>query len=78
MGGGEIEGDGRGERIRCESFLLVFNAHFEDLDFHMPEAGDRWLRVLDTADAFNEGDTPAAREPARIEARSIAAFRRTA
>jgi glycogen operon protein len=72
------ETDGRGEPIRGESFLLVFNAHFEDLDFHMPDVGERWLRVLDTADAFNEGDTPATGERARIEARSIAVFRRTA
>ena len=43
-----------------------------------PDAGERWVRVLDTADAFNEGDTPAAGEPRPIEARSIAVFRRTA
>ena len=44
----------------------------------MPAAGERWLRVLDTADAFNEGDSPATGEPAKVEARSIAVFRRTA
>ena len=42
----------------------------------MKSAG-RWLRVIDTADAFNEGDAPAAGEPAPIAARSIAVFRRT-
>ena len=72
------ERDARGERISGESFLLVFNAHFEPLDFHMPDFGERWLRVLDTADAFNEGDSPAAGDPAAIEARSVAVFRRTA
>jgi isoamylase len=71
------ETDARGEPIRGDTFLLVFNAHFEPLDFCMPEAGARWLRVLDTADAFNEGDAPAAGETAAIAARSIAVFRRT-
>ena len=71
------ETDARGEPIGGESFLLVFNAHHEPLDFEMPDAGGRWLRVLDTADAFNEGDAFAAAEPAPIAARSIAVFRRT-
>jgi isoamylase len=71
------ECDPRGEPIRDDSFLVVFNAHHESLDFHMPDIGERWLRVLDSADAFNEGDTPAAGEPAMIESRSVAVFRRT-
>jgi isoamylase len=71
------ETDARGEPIRGETFLLVFNAHFEPLDFCMPESDGRWLRVIDTADAFNEGDAPAAGETAPIAARSIAVFRRT-
>jgi glycogen operon protein len=72
------ETDARGERVRGESFLLVFNAHHEPLDFCMPDAGKRWVRVLDSADAFNEGDTPAAGETALIESRSVAVFRRAA
>jgi glycogen operon protein len=72
------ECDARGEPIRDDSFLVVFNAHHEPLDFCMPDAGERWIRVLDTADAFNEGDTPAAGDAAAVEARSIAVFRRTA
>ena len=72
------ETDARGERVSDDSFLLVFNAHFEALDFCMPDAGERWVRVLDTADAFNEGDTPAAGETAVVEGRSIAVFRRAA
>ena len=72
------ETDARGERVSDESFLLVFNAHYEALDFCMPDAGERWVRVLDTADAFNEGDTPAAGETAVVDGRSIAVFRRAA
>jgi pullulanase/glycogen debranching enzyme len=72
------ETDARGERITGDSFLVVFNAHFEPLEFCMPDIGERWLRVLDTADTFNEGDRPAAGEAANIESRSIAVFRRAA
>ena len=72
------ETDGRGEPIRGASFLLVFNAHHEALDFRMPDAAKRWVRVLDSADAFNEGDTPAAGESAEIDARSVDVFRRAA
>jgi glycogen operon protein len=72
------ETDARGGPIRGETFLLVFNAHYESLDFCMPDSGARWVRVLDTADSFNEGDTPAAGEAAPIQARSIAVFRRAA
>jgi isoamylase len=71
------ETDARGEPIRGDTFLLVFNAHYEPLEFCMPDSGARWLRVLDTADAFSEGDTPAAGEPAPVQARSVAVFRRT-
>jgi isoamylase len=71
------EPDARGERITDDSFLLVFNAHFEPLEFFMPDIGEHWIRVLDTADSFNEGDTPSAGTPATVEARSIAVFRRT-
>jgi len=44
----------------------------------MPGVAERWIRVLDTADSFNEGDTPGAGDAATVEARSIAVFRRTA
>jgi glycogen operon protein len=42
----------RGEEIVDDSFLLCFNAHYEPLTFTLPERtyGDRWHRVIDTAD----------------------------
>ncbi|WP_326642048.1 glycogen debranching protein GlgX [Streptosporangium sp. NBC_01755] len=42
----------RGERITDDSFLLLINAHHEEMTFTLPEAkyGKRWRRVLDTAD----------------------------
>ncbi len=45
--------DARGERIVDDSFLLVFNAHYEEIDFTLPtsEYGNSWQPVLDTASA---------------------------
>jgi isoamylase len=42
--------DARGERILDDSFLLVFNAHHEEIGFTLPTAeyGQAWLPVLDT------------------------------
>ncbi|MEU6411929.1 glycogen debranching protein GlgX [Microbispora sp. NPDC046933] len=42
----------RGERIRDETFLLLINAHHENLTFALPgpELGTAWRPVLDTAD----------------------------
>jgi isoamylase len=42
--------DERGEPQTDDSFLLLFNAHFESIDFALPERyGRRWSLVLDTA-----------------------------
>ena len=45
------EPDPRGERIRDESFLLLFNASELDLAFTIPPQryGEKWAKVLDTA-----------------------------
>jgi len=42
----------RGERVSDDSFLLLFNAHYEGLDFALPPRsyGEAWEPVLDTAD----------------------------
>jgi len=44
--------DQRGERIVDDSFLLLFNAHHEPLEFTLPDMPtcSRWRRVLDSAD----------------------------
>jgi glycogen operon protein len=71
--------DSRGERVVDDSFLICFNAHHEPLEFTAPERawGARWLRLLDTADAFNEGEGVDAGTRTTIDARSLALFRRT-
>jgi glycogen operon protein len=46
------ESDERGRPIVDESFLMLLNAHHEELPFVLPEPrlGSAWRRVLDTAD----------------------------
>lgn len=40
----------RGERVTDDSFYLIFNAHYEPLEFTLPDEtfGDGWLKELDT------------------------------
>ncbi len=69
----------RGEPIVDGSFLLLFNAHHEDMAFTVPKEvyGERWEVVTDTAAPLVE-DRPSARagEPVTVEARSILVLRR--
>src|ERR1700729_3444230 len=50
-GDGLTEPGPRGQRVRDDSFLLLFNASETDLKFEIPPAryGEQWVRVLDTA-----------------------------
>jgi glycogen operon protein len=45
------EPDARGERIVDDSFFLLFNAHFEPIEFTLPEGafGESFEVVVDTA-----------------------------
>jgi isoamylase len=49
-GEGLTESDERGRPVADYSFVLLFNAHHETIDFHLPALVDnaRWLVVLDT------------------------------
>ena len=44
--------DFRGEKVTDDSFLLLFNAHYEKLPFTIPDRGwgEHWVVVLDTDD----------------------------
>jgi isoamylase len=68
----ELDDDGK--RVRDVSFLLLFNAHYEPLDFALPPAsyGQTWTIVVDTATEVGERDaTFTAGSKARVEARSL-------
>jgi glycogen operon protein len=67
--------DHRGERVVDNSFLVLFNAHHEELAFNIPgpEWGRRWKMVLDTArEGFLEaGETVRPGDEVIVEARSL-------
>lgn len=54
-GEGLTETDERGRPITDANFLVLFNAHHEEIPFTLPRlaGGPRWLSVLDTA--YEEG-----------------------
>ena len=60
-GGAITEADRRGQPIRDNSFLLLFNASPHELEFALPPAryGDEWETVLDTARPAEPFDEPA-------------------
>jgi isoamylase len=48
------ETDERGHRLQDASFLVLFNAHHDLIDFHLPDLGEaRWHVEIDTS--FNTG-----------------------
>ncbi len=66
----------RGEAVRDESFLILFNAHFEAVSFRLPARrfGTRWSRELATG-AIG-ADRLAAGARVTVESRSLAVLRR--
>ncbi|MEV5710934.1 glycogen debranching protein GlgX [Actinoallomurus sp. NPDC052274] len=76
------EPDRRGEPVRDDSFLLLFNAADVDLDFVLPDTGGgMWTGVLDTAtpiEVYEDHERPVDRggEKVRVESRSIQVLRR--
>ena len=75
--------DPRGNRVVDDSFYLLFNAHSEALTFRLPERpewGERWVRVLDTAESLpaapGEGETVSAGSEVQVEGRSLVLLRR--
>ena len=72
------EPDRRGEPVVDDSFLLLFNAHDEALEFRIPSPrwGKSWLRLIDTADTLTEGDQLKAGEMVVVEARSLQVLQR--
>jgi glycogen operon protein len=75
------EPDRRGEPIRGDSFLMLFNADDEDLTFTLPPAryGGQWVKVLDTARPELEEETAdrvKADQSISVTTRSVQVFRR--
>ena len=81
LNGQEMPETGRhGERIVDDSFLLLINGHFEDVEFTVPALrfGRRWALELSTADPDAEPGSwdVLARAKITCESRSITVLRR--
>jgi len=68
----------RGELVVDDSFLLVFNAHHEDIAFTLPgePVARRWMSVLSTADPLAGGDRWDGGAELTVGARSVHVLRR--
>ena len=79
-GGAITEADRRGQPIRDDSFLLLFNASPRELEFILPPAryGESWETVLDTArPAERFEDMTKAGELVPVRDRSLQVLRRS-
>jgi len=80
-GAGLTERDGRGQQLRDDDFLMLFNTHHEDASFVMPALqGDPWRALFDSA--FENGEPARARyapgESYALGGRSLALLVRVA
>jgi glycogen operon protein len=70
----------RGEPVTDDSFLLLFNGHYEPIEFKLPTRrfGARWRLVLSTAEPDVEDGSRSypARAAVPVESRSIVVLRR--
>ena len=70
------ETDERGRQLHDASFLVLFNAHHDQIDFKLP-AGFQWRTEVDTAFDTGEppGDAPAPSETYPLQGRSLVVLR---
>jgi len=63
----------KGERMVDDSFYVIFNAHFEPIDFRLPAAkyGKKWQKVLDTDQDQETRETYAAEAVIAVQSRSV-------
>ena len=81
LNGQEIAAPGpHGERVEDDSFLMLFNAHHEDVTFMLPTRrfGAQWEMVLTTADPLAPAGllTAPARTEVPVIARSVMLLKR--
>jgi glycogen operon protein len=69
--------DREGNPIEGASFLIVFNAHYEPIDFCIPEVlGDDLVVEIDTAEGGNRGRSHGPGETLSVQSRSTLVLRR--
>ena len=82
LNGAEMdERDQQGRPILDDTFLVLVNGHYEDVEFTVPTTrwGRQWCVELSTADPVVEAGawTVAARQPVLLTSRSVLVLRRT-
>ena len=70
--------DRRGHRISDDSFLLLFNAHYEDVTFVLPGGpwGEQWVQDFDTAIVPAPSEPQPAGTKVVVAARDVQIYRR--
>ena len=64
--------DRRGQRVTDDSFLLLFNAHHEAIDWTLPKQwGLWWELVMETTGPDREGQVLAGSETLQVAGRSV-------
>lgn len=65
----------KGEQVTDDSFYLIFNAHYEALDYRLPSSkyGAKWKKVLDTEESIvgDFGETYKPEEVITVAPRSV-------
>ena len=70
--------DRRGQRVTDESFLLLFNAYHEPIDWTLPKQwGEWWKTVLDTSGPGREGEAFASSSTLPVARRSVVILQRS-
>jgi glycogen operon protein len=68
--------DRSGQPIVDDTFLLLLNACFEEVEFRLPDQGRSWELLIDTSRPAEKKPLPLGnRKLFRMEARSFALFR---
>ncbi len=68
--------DRRGQRVTDDSFLLLFNAHYEPIDWVLPQQWSKWWEpVILTADPGWEGEALDSSARLPVAARSVVVLR---
>ncbi|TCJ19156.1 glycogen debranching enzyme GlgX [Flaviaesturariibacter flavus] len=70
--------DEQGNPVHDDNFYLLFNAHFDGIDFHIPQAryGAGWEKVIDTsADYVSEEGTPIEGDVVHLFGRTVIVLR---
>ena len=71
--------DRRGQRVTDDSFLLLFNAHHEAVDWTLPKQwGQHWELVIETAGADREGKVLPSSATLQVADRSVVVLMRRA